>query len=637
MDPLISNTMKFSAKSKGLLMTAFILLTFISVRAASSYSITVEGEVNVSAFPAVEAKLKIVGDSAVLLPRDLIILENGIENHGALVLLPPGAPATKIDLHVLIDEGILGANRDVINKKLEELTDYLKASGLGDRVLTYSVKSDEYGGLDAFSKIRDEIVPVAQSNRQNVLLIVNGARFYDHDRGDYSMECSATCASEALKEKGFATFVVGMPFKTLQTFNTENTDFFGFDGLLAGGYLGSFSTDYTRIVDWLKNRDTTHFTLYYTSQLKLTPENEASGAGVTIVTPGYLGDGGHFNLPAITPTAPIFSYLTAPSVMLGNPVPIRIEVNPNGKMIAEAELTYQNKASAFQAQLLKLSRATSTPEVLVYEGEIPKGDYPTEALNYFVKLYTPFDLVGTGDDMTNVAVESVDDGIILKSQLVNNKEVLWSWSGPTVNMGDEYEIWEGDKKLNVSSLVARNYSIPITECNRYQIVKVRVKLRKGVDHPRAGDWSLFSRPGEYYYPDQGVTQDSVTEAFGVSKLVECLDKSSFETPAAFIASERGYRASANLTLNKTLYYVTAIMDPSLKLDTDLLDRYSLLYLFMDVIGQADYDQYSPDTVNLPVKLLYKAITAANQIGDLKTVFKDSLDELAIRLRGNTSI
>ena len=273
---------------------------------------------------------------------------------------------------------------------------------------------------------------------------------------------------------------------------------------------------------------------------------------------------------------------------------------------------------------------------MVYEGEIPKGDYPTEALNYFVKIYTPFDLVGTGDDMTNVKVESVDDGIILKSQMVNNKEVLWSWSGPTVNMGDEYEIWEGDKKLNVGSLVARSYSIPITECKRYQIVKVRVKLRKGVDHPRAGDWSLFSRPGEYYYPDPGVTQDGLTESFGVSKMVECLEKSSYETPAAFIASERGYHASTNLTLNKIFYYVTAILDPSLK-DDLRLERFGLLYLFMDALSQTDYDTYSPDTKSLPASLLYKAITAANQIGDLEAVFKDSLDELAIRLRGNTSI
>lgn len=621
---------KFSKKIHWGLVLGLLLMLFATVRAATSYSVTADF-LSTDAFPAVVASLKITGDTANLVPRNLKIVENGTENHGALVLIPAGPVISKIDLFILRDAGNLKENGPVVDKKLESLTDYLNSGVVDAKVVQTTYTSDASGKTDAFKKISDLASTPARTGAQKVLLILNGSSFYDMDRGDANTTQSATDIIKLLTADNFITFVAGAPFRSLEAFRSDNTEEASLSHSMAGGYLGSYSTDLTRLVDLLKNRDTGHFALYYTSGLMPA---EASGASVDLFVGGFLA--GHLSYPAISAATPTYSYLTTPTVMLGDPVPIRIEVSPQGKMVAEAELTYQDQNSAFQTRLLKFDRASSAAEKLVYEGEIPKGDYPPDNLNYFVKLYTPFDLVGTGNDMKQVGIESVDDGIIIKPQLVNNKEVLWSWSGKTVDMGSEYEIWSGDKKLNNGSLVVRSYSIPITECDRYQIVKVRVKLRAGVDHPRAGDWSLFSRPGEYYYPDPGVTQDSVTEAFGVQKLVECLSKSVYESPAAFIAAEKTYKPSANLTLNKALYDLTAILQPSLK-DTVRYDRYSLLYLFMNVISQSDYDTYNPDTKNIPASILYKVITGANQLSDFQTVFKSSLDELAVRLRGNTSI
>ena len=664
--------MKLSAKTKGGLMVAFVLLSFVTVRAATSYSVTVDGEVNVSAFPAVEVNLNIGGDTAGLAPNALQILEKGVENHGPLVILPPAPAGTKIDLFILLDTAGLRENGAVIKRKLEALADTLEADQTTDVKLYLSTLGGNQppkgianaqdfrnqiaalgfgtgipavaGGFKEISDLADAS-SIARSGSQKVLLIINGTPFY---RGKGVADDDTYSGLDTMigrLQQNFITFVVGYPFRSLQAFSSPNAlDEKSPGRTVPGGYMGSFSTDLSRIIDLLKTRDATHFKLYYTSGLKLT---EASGANVEIAVGGSAGN---FSYPAISQATPIFSYLTAPTVMLGDSVPVRIEVEPMGKMVSEAELTYMGKGSSKQTQLLKLNRLSSTAEALVYEGEIPAGDYPPkEDLSFFATVYTPYNMIGGEQDRDEVAVESVDKDIILKPRADKNGEgkvtgVTWTLSGDTVAMGSKYEIYyggdepPGDKPLKELSASQKVFTIPIVgECDQYQIIKARVWVRAGQPHPKQGDWSLFSPSFEFF--DEGANRDSVTEEVGVRKMIGCLEKPAYETYDAFIKSGIvGYSATRNLNLNTLLYYLTAISDPLLKDVVEVKSRYGLLYLFMNVINQTEYDTYSADSTNIPLKLVYKVITAVNQIDDhLKEVFNDSLGKLEIRLRGNVSI
>lgn len=660
--------MILSAKSKGVLLTAFILLTAATVRAATADAVRVDN-MNVAAFPGVELDLNISGDVAGLLPGHLQILENGVETRGALVLLPPAPATTKIDLYILLDTAGLRENWPVIKRKLEALADYLEADqtdiklylsilgvtqvpkGFADmKDFRNQIASLDFGsGIPTKADGYHEISALADSSSavrtgaQKVLLVINGTPFYKGN-GDAEAEVVLGVGSAIERlEKNFITFVVGYPFKSLQAFGSVNT--VGEQTLsrsAPGGYLGSFSTDLTRVIDLLKNRDINHFRLYYTSGLML---DEASGAGVDMLFVG--GQQGHVSYPVISTAAPTVSYIAAPSVMQGESVPIRVEVDPMGKMVAEAVLRYQNIDSRFQDQILKFNRAASTPAALIYEGEISAGDYPKDGLNYAVNIYTPFDWIDSGADNQSVEVESVDNGIKLTPTANKNTagkviSVTWTLSGPTVDMGSKYEIWaaganpETDKPLLPES-TDRKFTLPIIgDCDRYQLVKARVFVRPG-ELKKAG-WSLFSRSFEYYYEEPGITQDSVTEEAGAKKLVTCITRSAYDSFEAFTASESGvYHASDKLNLNKLFQYVTDISDTSLKDVVKVKNRYGLLYLFMGAITQTEYDTYNPDSANIPVRLLYKAITFANQIDKLKVEFDDSLEKLRKRLVGNASI
>ncbi|MFH0837977.1 MAG: hypothetical protein V1880_01785 [Patescibacteria group bacterium] len=614
-------------KRIGIFATLLFFLIFATVKAATGYSVT-EYEMDVSAFPAVKLKLKVSGETNGLAARNIAIQERGHELNGPLIWLPPALPTNKIDLVILRDRSENAARyEEVIQNKLDELMNYFEEKGVEVTVHLNNSESGTSRKVDGLKRISDLAAQSTGAGAEKILLILNATPF-NEGGNETTNTISATVGK--LAEKGFKPFVVGYPFRSLHSPKSAKTNDNSLSHAIPGGYLGSFSSDLTILYDLLQGRDISHFTLYYTSDLM---PSEASGASVSFFVFGNAA--GSFNYPSISTAQPVITHLTGSSVMSGEALPIQVEVDPAGKMVSEVELSYRDKNGDFQTNLLKVARSKSTPDALIFEGTIPEGDYSEKGVDYYAKVYTPYDEVGGGGDMVNVDVQMIDDGITLTPTLVNKKEVLWHWKGKTVDMGTQFEIWSGDELIK-GGLTDRYYTIPITECDRYQSVRVRALLKKTADHPRAGDWSLFSRPVEYYYGDESASQDSFTEAFGVGKMVECLKKSAYKTTAAFIVGQKGYKPAGKLTLNRTLYYLTAILKQT-ALSEARSDRYGLLYLFMDYISQEDYDTFDLSGKLIPVKLLYKVIALANQTTDLDILYKDSMNELSIRLRGNTSI
>ena len=122
-------------------------------------------------------------------------------------------------------------------------------------------------------------------------------------------------------------------------------------------------------------------------------------------------------------------------------------------------------------------------------------------------LHSPYFVSNPADNRYLVPVLEYDKGIRLTPTTVNGDTVLWRWEGETVDMGTQYQLWGGDTMIVETT--GRTHEIPATECNRYQVVKLRVLVKAGADHPRAGQWSFFSLPAEAYVgPDGPMTQEA---------------------------------------------------------------------------------------------------------------------------------
>jgi hypothetical protein len=646
--------MKRSFRQFGLI-TAIVLtlFAFIAVKASSSCSISFK-KINTGSFPMVQLDLNISGETSGLFAKNFSISENGKVNNGPIILLPPKPFNNKIDLFVLLDtSGNTQLYEPIIQSNLRSLMDYMEALGIdyniyltsfgysdspedqipenfpdnvqfGDRIDGIAFDASKPNRVYGLNKIYNFTSVPSRPDAQKVALVVNGSQFYDIDRGEDTTYSKRETINQ-LVSGGFDLFVIGYPLKQVNAVQTGKVEDASLSHSVSGGYIGSFGSDLTVLADILKNRSSDKFTLvYYSGLLPL----EASGSSVQI----YIQNSpsGSFNYPSIDPTVQKINHTTANEVILGDPVDIGVKIDTFGKLVDLVEMFYLDKNNAVQKQILNNKRDKMENGAMVYEGFIDKNDYPEDYVRYYVRVHTPYNVIGAEEDTVSIPVFAYDNGIVLRSTVVNNTDVLWSWSGKTVDMGTEYELYAGDDL--VIKTTARNFSIPVTECNRYQIVKLRVHLKDNADHPRAGEWSLFSRPGERFVGEDG----PVTEKQGIEKMFECLKSKSAISFSSFVTGENNYQPDRDLYLEKMLYYLTGVIGQSIRNEVRY-DRYRLLYYIMNFISYNEYTTYEISSSDIPISIVYKVITNTNQTSDIYGAFKKAMDELVRRMRGSLTL
>lgn len=633
------------------------LFTVVIVRADSPFTVTIN-QVRTSKFPHVIVALTITENGAPasnLTPKNIVIKEGGGEvNNGPLVLLPPGQSPTKIDLFILLDtSGNTMDYEEVIKGNLKALAQHLNDVGVdlnlklltfGGNDTAYSLDVQSFGADVArfrqevdeliFDNVRpgrvfglDKIFSLAaqgaRPGAEKIALIINGSQFYDAARGDTQTPHSLNEAIARLSEKNFITFVLGQPLKQLHEVTSDNTEDSSLSHHLPGGYLGSFASDLTVIYELLELRSDGNYVLRYFSNLS---KSSASGASGSLYIDTFSV--GTINYGSVAISTPVLTH-TESDALIGEDFAIETHVSNNGQFINGVEVVYLNAANVEKKSMLERRPSLDTLDELVYKTVISATDMPTEQLIYYFVVRTPFYESGSIADAFTTQITEFDDGIELHSIPVNNNEVVWSWTGKTVEMGTRYQLWGGDEMI--IDTTQRRHAISTGDCKKYQVVKLKVLLRSNADHPLAGKWSLFSRVAERYVG----SKEAITEQEGISVMVNCVEDKSATSAESFAQSEDDYQESEKLSLNKTLYYLTGVINPALRADVPL-SRYRLLYSFMQFISSQEAQDYAENTVPIPRSILYKAIANTNQSTDFENKFTEAMEEYIRRISGNTS-
>ena len=633
------------------LIFIFALLTFVIVRAADpAYSVTIE-EINSENYPQIQLSFKLTGSVENLVARHFSIYENGKINNGPIVLLPPKNPNNKIDLFIFLDRsGNTKSYESIIKSNLKSLVHYMKNNEVdldvkmidfgstdlpqNTDIKTFASEADFNDSVDGLvfdsarpskvyglNKIDQIASSQGRSGADKVVLIINGSQFYDQKLDDATTFNVAETVNK-LFNNGFTVFVTGYPLKQLHALRTLNTEDGSLSHSVPGGYLGGFAIDLTVIDDLLKKQNTGRYVLQYYS------ENPGGGSAQLYIQDNFVEN---FSYSRGDSSTPMMIHTTGNEAIEGHSLPIRVEVAPNGQLINIAEMSYLDESTPpkLVKSVLIHEKTEDTENNMIYTGEIPEGGFPSDFARYYVKVYTPYDVIGSEDEYVSIPVFAYDEDIILKSTIVNNEEVIWRWEGKTVDMGEKYQLWAGDEMIIETK--DRLYTLPADECDKYQVVKVRVLLKAGADHPSAGTWSNFSRQGEVFVGTDG----ELTESEGINIMISCLENKEYQTNSAYIQTEPNYSASKKLYMDKMTYYVTGITDPTLK-SKIRLDRYALLYYLMNFINGTEYSKYSNSSVLIPRSMVYKVVTNSNQKDDLSGAFQTAVEELARRMRGSSS-
>jgi len=643
------------------IVIAFCIASFLAILAYAynPYSADIN-DIDVSAYPMVRLDISLSShpaDEGDLVAKNLSIIENGKKNNGPIVVIPPGSYNNTIDLFILLDRSGNTKKYDkIIKSNLRALIKYMqdKSVDLNIKLVTFGSSGASYDldlkkysdnfnffnddiGTTAFDDARVERVfglekiysLAAQSYRGNaekVALIINGSQYYDQNRGD-NTTFSIAETIHMLTDMNFEVFVAGFPIKQMvmhRTLNIGNDSIAdSLTGSLAGGYLGSFSSDLTGIYDLLNKKNSSKYIVQYFSEL--SPESSSNGS-VELDILDYSA--GHFTYPQINNTQPDITHNPQPA-LFGEPYNVKINVNNHGKYINAVELVYWDADGKQESIFLEHRKSEDSGGSLIYEGSIPANDLSKGNFIYYFILHTPFRTIDLYADIYVTPVLEFDSGITLIPQLVNNKEVLWRWEGDTVNKGIKYQLYGGDKMI--AETYDRYYTIPLGNCDLYQIVKVRVLIRQDADHPRVGGWSLFSLPAEYYAGPDG----NVTEKNGIQEMFNCLIKKTATSFDDFVSNEKDYNPDNELHLNKMLEYLTGVFDTALR-EGMMRNRYPVLYYFMHFISYEEMNSYSKINNNIPYSILYKVITGINQTDDFSFVYLNAKNELAEWMLGHFS-
>ncbi len=633
----------------------FVLLVTIITYASNPYSVEIEN-IDVGTFPVVQMDLSMTDNSGLnsaFFGKNFSVFESGKQVNGPIIVLPPGSYNNKIDLFILLDKsGATDNYEDIIKSNIKSLVKYMLDKGvdLNVKISSYDSSDNSYNfqskelstnyvnfdnEIDSlvFDKTRLEKVYglekiyslVAQNYRddaEKIALIINGSQYYDKNKDDTTV-FSVADAIKRLVEKDFMTFVVGYPIKQMVAHRTNNTE----DGSLAhslpGGYYGSFSSDLTGIYDLLSGRVSNKYILRYFSNL--SPKDATFVAGELQIDDYSVA---HFDYSLTNNTQARIEH-TPRVVLSGEPYNLEIRVYNESKLINVVEMAYPSSDGNIKTIVMEHKKNSDSDDYLVYDAVINSDDIVSDNFIYYFILHTPYRMINFYSDIYVTPVFEYESGITLVPQLINDKEVLWRWSGETVDKGKKYQLYMGDKMITETA--DRFYTIPLGDCDLYQIVKVRVLLKDGVDHPRAGEWSLFSLPFEYYAGPDG----TVSEKRGIEEMFKCLNNKEDISFNDFVSSEDDYSAESKLSMNKMLEYITGVSDDSLR-SRMKRSRYSMLYYFMHFIDSKEIRTYKKVYDKIPYSILYKVITNINQSDDFVLAYNKAKDDVAEWILGDFS-
>lgn len=639
---------KLSLKNIGLVII-FTLITIVVVKAGTDFNVSVK-DIDTSAFPQVRLSITISGNNDKLYARHFSVNESGERNMGATLLLPPSSEKSAIDLKILLDKsGNTKQYESIIKGNLKNLIHYLEDQSLSVNITLHSFGDDSSQDVNlsnvtdamiddltfgsnkidsayGFAKISELASSSSSGSPEKIVLIINGTQFYNDE---YNQNFKN--AVKSLYDNGYTAFVIGYPLQQLYPLKPNNiamedhsifTDSYG-------GYLGAFGTDLTVIHDlFQKSYEGNYVFQYYSNQ---SPSN-ASYAQI------YIDDNqiDNINYPGISSASPSSTVNTEDEVILGDDLPISIEISQHGKLVNVVEMGFLNGEGGVQTQILKHNRAESTDDKLVYSGLIKEvsiktedgvdGDYTGQFVKFWTTIHTPYDTVSTEGSPTDIPIFAYDDGINLHYQLHPDNKIKWYWDGPSVDEGKVFQLWGGGELLGETN--EKHLIVSYDKCSSYQVVKLRVSK---VTNPTEEDWGLYSKPGEVFLGEEG----SINEKEGIEIMIECLDNDKREATSisSFVQDEPEYNASSNLDLDRMLYYFTGVISSEYKYETEKkTGRFGLLYYVMNFINKEQYDEY--DSLSAVSRLmLFKVITNINQVSDLDKRFEIGLYELYIRIHG----
>ena len=632
---------KFEFLFLTLFFSAFVILM---AKAAVPYQVTLES-LDESEFPRLTASLKIEGDTDGLLPKNFKVEEGGHLNNGPLVFVPPHGSPNKIDLTVLVDAGAqTTVSQELIKANLKGLVQNLddRQVALNLHLLTVDGTQDflsttqedafqmidrlTFSENDSATNVLDRIIEVASSmvhstDSQQVMLIVNGSYTPD-SKPDGVTGQKMKQAIAAVSDYSDLTFVMGAPLQQIHGVRPEGSisEFSDFSHRTRGGYLGGFGADLSQLGELLVKQSPDHFLFqYYTSY----PPTVVHGAQAKwYIDGGQVADLTYQAEPA---TELLIHHLPENELALGDQAVLSVDLENKGKAIDAVELIYKNAQGDFSSNSFIPKRSESKDKPLTYTRKLTDDLLTEDYFTYYIKVHTPYTSTGNETNAVTIPVNRYDDGIILSATLSQDKKsVGWSWSGPTVDKGKAFEVWMGDQLL--STTTDRAYSIALDDCNRYQILQVKVIF---VDETKSNP----SRPTEFFADDE--KDPSITERDGLTLMLSCLKKKRFGTYSEFLASTSSFSPNQSMTLEKAGFYFSKLTHEDLWKNVETGHGYfELIYYIMKFLNKEQYIHHAIEHQPVQKSIIYKWISLANFTDDLKIKFDGGLSELSSRIRGN---
>ena len=241
-------------------------------------------------------------------------------------------------------------------------------------------------------------------------------------------------------------------------------------------------------------------------------------------------------------------------------------------------------------------------------------------------------VISTQDESKDIVISTANEEIneysnsntiSLKHSLSSNS-VTWSWEGAAVDEGSRYELWSGEKILTTTD--KKSFTIPLTECNQYQIVKLKVVFPDGSK-------SDFSDTSEFYAGSTG--NNTITGKDAVELMLQCLDDKEIGTYEEFKANNSGFIATANLNFENAGAYLAKIIGGEVGDKADYsMGYYGLLYYIMEFITEDEYEAYAVDDTAINESIIHKLIAKINHEKDFSTTYDDAFNELANRILGS---
>lgn len=626
------------------LVLFFSVFVILMAKAATPYQVSVES-IDESEFPRLIASLKIEGDTNGLLPKNFKVEEGGHFNNGPFVFVPPHNPPKKIDLTVLVDTSVqTAAYQELIKTNLEGLVQdffdhqvtlnlHLLTLDSSQEILS-TIQEDAFQMIDrlTFSEndsatnVFDRITEVASSmvhspDSQSVMLIVNGTYSPD-SKPDGVTGQKMKQAIAAVSQYSDLTFVMGAPLQQIHGVRPEGSisEFSDFSHRIRGGYLGGLGTNLSQLGELLIKQSADHFLFqYYTDY----PPTMVHGAQVKwYIDGGQVADLTYQAEPA---TELFIHHLPENELALGDQTLLSVDLENKGKAIDAVELIYKNAQGDFSSTGFIPKRSESKDKRLNYLRKLTDDLLTKDYFTYYIKVHTPYTTTGNETNAVTIPVNRYDDGIILSASLSQDKKsVEWSWSGPTVDKGKAFEVWVGDQLLTTTT--DRAYSIALNDCNRYQILQVKVIF---VDETKSNP----SRPTEFFADDQ--KNSSITERDGLTLMLGCLKEKRFETYSEFLASTSSFSPNQSMTLEKAGLYFSKLTHENLWENVEIGHGYfELIYYITKFLNKEQYIHHAVEHQPLQKSIIYKWITLANFTNDLKAKFDAGLSELSSRIRGN---